>query len=151
MNKTVSIHLQGIPFIFEEQAFERLNTYLQQLKQVLQKEEGSDEILQDIELRMVELLQQQLTPFKQVVELSVIEQIIEKLGKPEDFTDESTGSNETSAITDEPIENEELVDNVEQEEEEIDAEQHDDGTEEDAAEDEPHDESDDQDDSDTDD
>ena len=67
MNKTVSIHLQGIPFIFEEQAFDRLNTYLQQLKQVLQKEEGSDEILQDIELRMVELLQQQLTPFKQVV------------------------------------------------------------------------------------
>jgi hypothetical protein len=53
--------------------------------------------------------------------------------------------------TDEPIENEELVDNVEQEEEEIDAEQHDDGTEEDAAEDEPHDEGDDQDDSDTDD
>lgn len=53
--------------------------------------------------------------------------------------------------TDEPIENEELVDNVEQEEEEIDAEQNDEGTEEDAAEDEPHDESDDQDDSDTDD
>ena len=67
MNKTVSIHLQGIPFIFEEQAFDRLNSYLQQLKLVLQKEEGSDEILQDIELRMVELLQQQLTPFKQVV------------------------------------------------------------------------------------
>ena len=104
MNKTVSIHLQGIPFIFEEQAFDRLNTYLQQLKQVLQKEEGSDEILQDIELRMVELLQQQLTPFKQVVELSVIEQIIGKLGKPEDFTDESTGTNETSAVTYEPIE-----------------------------------------------
>ena len=105
MNKTVSIHLQGIPFIFEEQAFERLNTYLQQLKQVLQKEEGSDEILQDIELRMVELLQQQLTPFKQVVELSVIEQIIEKLGKPEDFTDESSSNSEqTSSSIDLPVE-----------------------------------------------
>ena len=105
MNKTVSIHLQGIPFIFEEQAFERLNTYLQQLKQVLQKEEGSDEILQDIELRMVELLQQQLRPFKQVVELSVIEQIIEKLGKPEDFTDESSSNSEqTSSSIDLPVE-----------------------------------------------
>ena len=105
MNKTVSIHLQGIPFIFEEQAFERLNTYLQQLQQVLQKEEGSDEILQDIELRMVELLQQQLTPFKQVVELSVIEQIIEKLGRPEDFTDESNGNgNEATSSIDTPVE-----------------------------------------------
>lgn len=82
-----------------------MNTYLQQLKQVLQKEEGSDEILQDIELRMVELLQQQLTPFKQVVELSVIEQIIEKLGKPEDFTDESSSNSEqTSSSIDLPVE-----------------------------------------------
>jgi phage shock protein PspC (stress-responsive transcriptional regulator) len=104
MNKTVSIHLQGAPFIFEEQAYDRLNSYLQQLKQVLQKEEGSDEILQDIELRMVELIQQQLTPFKQVVELSVIEQIIEKLGQPEDFSDETTATSETAAVTDEPIE-----------------------------------------------
>jgi hypothetical protein len=98
MNKTVSIHLQGVPFIFEEQAYDRLNAYLQQLKQVLQKEEGSDEIIQDIELRMVELIQQQLTPFKQVVELSVIEQIIIKLGQPEDFSDDTTASSETTSI-----------------------------------------------------
>ena len=105
MNKTVSIHLQGVPFIFEEQAYDRLNAYLQQLKQVLQKEEGSDEIIQDIELRMVELIQQQLTPFKQVVELSVIEQIIEKLGQPEDFSDDTTSTSETtSAVHDDLIE-----------------------------------------------
>lgn len=104
MNKTVSIHLQGVPFIFEEQAFDRLNTYLQQLKQVLQKEEGSDEILQDIELRIVELLQQQLTPFKQVVERLIIEQIIEKLGKPEDFTDESSPNHESTDSAEIPTE-----------------------------------------------
>lgn len=104
MNKTVSIHLQGIPFILEEQAFDCLNTYLQQLKKVLQKEEGSDEILQDIELRMVELLQQQLTPFKQVVELAVVEQIIEKLGKPEEFTDESMPNNASTLSEEIPIE-----------------------------------------------
>jgi phage shock protein PspC (stress-responsive transcriptional regulator) len=105
MNKTVSIHLQGVPFIFEEQAYDRLNAYLQQLKQVLQKEEGSDDILQDIELRMVELIQQQLTPFKQVVELAVIEQIMEKLGQPEDFSDDTaTASETTSAVHDDLVE-----------------------------------------------
>lgn len=104
MNKTVSIHLQGAPFIFEEQAYDRLNSYLQQLKQVLQKEEGSDEILQDVELRMVELLQQHLTTFKQVVEIELVEQIIQKLGKPEDFSDESVGTDETSSVHDTPIE-----------------------------------------------
>ncbi len=105
MNKTVSIHLQGVPFIFEEQAYDRLNAYLQRLKQVLQKEEGSDEILQDIELRMVELIQQQLTPFKQVVELAVIEQIIEKLGQPEDFSDDTSSTTEsTSVLHDDSVE-----------------------------------------------
>jgi phage shock protein PspC (stress-responsive transcriptional regulator) len=43
---------------------------------------------------MVELLQQHLTTFKQVVELSIIEQIISKLGQPEDFTEETSSSNE---------------------------------------------------------
>lgn len=104
MNKTVSIHLQGVPFIFEEQAYHCLNNYLQQLKQVLQKEEGSDEILQDIELRLVELIQLQLTPYKQVVELVVVEQIMEKLGKPEDFSDETSASSETSSVHEDPIE-----------------------------------------------
>jgi len=104
MNKTVSIHLQGVPFIFEEQAYDRLNSYLQQLKQVLQKEEGSDEILQDVELRMVELLQQHLTTFKQVVELELVEQIIEKLGQPEDFSDETVGTDETLSVQDTAIE-----------------------------------------------
>lgn len=97
MNKTVSIHLQGVPFILEEQAFDRLNSYMLQLKEILQKEEGSDEIIQDIELRMVELIQQKLTPFKQVVELSVIEQIIEKLGEPEVFSDDTEAIHETTS------------------------------------------------------
>ncbi|MEY4660042.1 MAG: hypothetical protein RJB36_1808, partial [Bacteroidota bacterium] len=97
MNKTVSIHLQGVPFILEEQAFDRLNSYMLQLKEILQKEEGSDEIIQDIELRMVELIQQKLTPFKQVVELSVIDQIIEKLGEPEVFSDDTEAIHETTS------------------------------------------------------
>jgi phage shock protein PspC (stress-responsive transcriptional regulator) len=103
MNKTVSIHLQGVPFILEEQAFDRLNSYMLQLKQVLQKEEGSDEIIQDIELRMVELIQQKLTPFKQVVEISVIEQIIEKLGQPEVFSDENAATNETTSVAQDDV------------------------------------------------
>jgi len=57
MNKTVSIHLQGFPFIFEEQAYTTLDSYLNALRNVLQHEEGMEEIIQDVELRIVELLQ----------------------------------------------------------------------------------------------
>lgn len=86
MNKTVSIHLQGIPFILEEQAYERLNQYLIALRNVLQQEEGHEEIIQDVELRIVELMQAHLQGSKQVVELLFIEEILTKLGKPEDFS-----------------------------------------------------------------
>lgn len=86
MNKTVSIHLQGIPFIFEVQAYELLEDYLKRLKEVLKHEEGYEEILQDVELRVVELLEKDLSTFKKVVVISAIEEIISKLGKPEDFS-----------------------------------------------------------------
>ena len=60
MNKTVSIHIQGFAFILEEQAYDQLRNYLNDLASVLQHEEGKDEILQDIELRIVELLQERV-------------------------------------------------------------------------------------------
>jgi hypothetical protein len=45
MNKTVSVHLQGIPFVIEESAYELLKNYLDQLTDVLKQEEGANEIL----------------------------------------------------------------------------------------------------------
>lgn len=89
MNKTVSIHLQGIPFIFEEGAYESLDSYLNALRKVLANEPGLEEIIQDVELRIVELVQQQLTGGKQVVEQKVIQEIITKIGQPKDFSNEN--------------------------------------------------------------
>jgi len=89
MNKTVSIHIQGFAFILEEQAYDALRNYLHDLARVLQHEEGKDEILQDIELRIVELLQEKVSS-QQVVQLEQIQQIIQLLGGPEAFGEEET-------------------------------------------------------------
>ena len=93
MNKTVSIHIQGFAFILEEQAYEVLRKYLNDLSAILQNEEGKDEILQDIELRIVELLQEKVSG-QQVVQLEVIQEIIQLLGSPEAFGDEETSTTE---------------------------------------------------------
>jgi phage shock protein PspC (stress-responsive transcriptional regulator) len=87
MNKTVSIHIQGFPFILEEQAYQVLQNYLQALKNVLSNEPGADEILQDVELRIVELLQQNQMSTSQVILLTRIAEVIEVLGSPENFSD----------------------------------------------------------------
>jgi phage shock protein PspC (stress-responsive transcriptional regulator) len=87
MNKTVSIHIQGFPFILEEQAFQVLQNYLQALTNVLSNEPGAEEILQDVELRIVELLQQNQLGASQVILQTRIDEVIEVLGSPENFSD----------------------------------------------------------------
>ncbi|MEN9700071.1 MAG: hypothetical protein RLZZ301_1269 [Bacteroidota bacterium] len=84
MNKTISIHLQGFPFILEEQAYTVLENYLNELRQVLQYEEGVDEIIQDIELRIVELLQE-TQKGGQVIQLERIQFIMSVLGDASNF------------------------------------------------------------------
>ena len=93
MNKTISIHIQGFPFILEEQAFHALENYIEALHKVLHREEGKDEIIQDIELRIVELLQQKVSA-QQVVQLEQISQIIQLLGSPDTFGEAETSAEE---------------------------------------------------------
>lgn len=103
MNKTISIHIQGFPFILEEQAYEALQKYLSDLGKVLEHEEGQEEIIQDIELRIVELLQERIAP-QHVVQLDQIQQIIQLLGNPEVFgEEESFATDQTKNENADPI------------------------------------------------
>ena len=97
MNKTVSIHIQGFAFLLEEQAYDMLRTYLSKLASVLQNEQGKEEILQDIELRIVELLQEKIGA-QQVVQLDLLQEIIDVLGSPEAFGEDNSRSDETFAF-----------------------------------------------------
>ena len=107
MNKTISIHLQGTPFQIEEGAYEILRNYLDRLTKVIQNEKGSDEILQDVELRMAELFTKQITPSKKVIETPMVEEVISILGNPEVFGDNDANENrveEKVKSVDQPIE-----------------------------------------------
>lgn len=88
MKKTISIHLQGIPFIIEEDAYQILNNYLKRLQEVLKNEKGVAEIIQDVELRMVELFTKQLENGKKVIEASGVEEVISMMGTPDTFGEE---------------------------------------------------------------
>ena len=59
MNKTVSISLAGFSFMIEEQAYEKLNNYLQALRNSLEKDEA-DEVMYDIEIRIAEIFRENL-------------------------------------------------------------------------------------------
>lgn len=90
MNKTININLAGIIFHLDEVAFEKFKTYLSNIKTALDKEESGEEIIADIEARIAEIFNLRMKENgSQVVNLSDVEFIIETLGQPEAFVDES--------------------------------------------------------------
>lgn len=96
MKKTVSVNIKGINFLIEEDAYETLEKYLNRLKQSLNNQEGADEIVEDIEIRIAELCSNKLDDNKEVVELEDIENILETLGDPAQFIDDDSEDSENS-------------------------------------------------------
>lgn len=89
MKKTLSIHLGRQLFIIEEDAYDRLQQYLQRLENSLKGEKGVGEIIEDIEMRFAELLIGYLGETRKVVTIEDVEKCISSLGEPEEITDES--------------------------------------------------------------
>ena len=90
MKKTYNINLGGIVFHIDEDAYELLDKYLSNLRIHFSKEEGAEEIVHDMELRISELFSERLNEKKQVVTLKDVEEIIAQMGKPEEFSDDTT-------------------------------------------------------------
>lgn len=89
MKKTLSIHLGRQLFVIEEDAFDRLQQYLQRLEQSLKGETGVADIVEDIEMRFAELLLSYLGETRKVVTIDDVEKGIASLGEPEMITEET--------------------------------------------------------------
>jgi phage shock protein PspC (stress-responsive transcriptional regulator) len=97
MNKTVTINISGIIFHIEEDAYDKLSKYLNTIKGYFTSNESGSEIIADIEARIAELLQAKVSQFKQVVLMADVDEVINALGKPEEFVDGETTSNSNSS------------------------------------------------------
>lgn len=85
MKKVVNINLGGLPFTIDEDAYARLEKYLNTIHRHFKGSEGYEEITDDIEARMAELFQDQLGSSKAIVTLKDVEVAIETMGSPEEF------------------------------------------------------------------
>lgn len=84
MNKLLNINIGKFPFSIDEDAFHILDDYLEKLNKHFIKSEGNEEIMQDIESRIAELLIKKQTSGK-IISKSMVGEVIEILGSPEDF------------------------------------------------------------------
>lgn len=87
MKKTLTVNLGGTVYHIDEDAYRLLDNYLCNLRLHFRKQKGADEIVNDIEIRISELFAEKVSAGKQVITISDVDEVIVRMGKPEDFCD----------------------------------------------------------------
>ncbi len=99
MNKTLTVNIGGIVFHIEERAYEIQRKYLEAIKGHFSPADGRDEIMQDIESRIAEMLQERVSNSKQVIVEDDVNAIVNAMGKPEQFDNPDEPSAQTNSST----------------------------------------------------
>ena len=89
MKKNISINLFGTLYQIDEDAYSLLERYIDSMKSYFSRQEGGEEIADDIEHRVAELLWQQKQGGAEAVNIDDIKNIIKTIGNPADFEEEA--------------------------------------------------------------
>lgn len=92
MKKIININLSGRVIPIEDSAYEKLQSYIESLRRYFSKEEDRDEIINDIESRIAELMNEKLRKGATHITDSDIDEIAASMGRPEDFESDTTTS-----------------------------------------------------------
>jgi phage shock protein PspC (stress-responsive transcriptional regulator) len=90
MKKTIRIHISGYIFNIEEDAYTALEDWLKKISTQYSNEEGGDEIVNDIEMRVAELFEEEVGTDSGVISTNTVNKIINIMGMPEEIEEELT-------------------------------------------------------------
>jgi phage shock protein PspC (stress-responsive transcriptional regulator) len=93
MKKIININLSGRVIPIEDSAYESLQRYIESLRKYFAGEEGRDEIINDIESRIAELMNDKIKKGSAAISDSDVEEIINSMGRVEDFEKEDNQEN----------------------------------------------------------
>ena len=102
MKKNISINLFGTLYNIDEDAYNLLENYLESMKRYFSRQEGSEEVADDIEHRVAELLWQRKEQGMEAVNIDIVKEIIATIGNPEEIggeepAGESSGAGQSSS------------------------------------------------------
>lgn len=97
MKKIININLSGRVIPIEDSAYEKLQGYIESLRRHFAHEEGRDEIINDIESRIAELMNDKIRKGASCVTDADIDEIIATMGRPEDFDEETADTDNAQA------------------------------------------------------
>ena len=90
MKKNIQINLFGTLYNIDEDAYQLLENYLESMKRYFSRQEGGNEIADDIEHRVAELLWAKKQEGMQAINDQVIREIITKIGNPQDISSQDS-------------------------------------------------------------
>ena len=85
MKKNIQINLFGTIYNIDDDAYRMLDNYLDSMRRYFARQDGGDEIADDIEHRVAELLWQKRQLGMEAVSIDVIREIIAQIGNPQDI------------------------------------------------------------------
>jgi len=94
MKKNITINLCGRLFQIDEDAYELLQQYIESLRASFGKQEGGEEIADDIEERIAELFDELKDKGTVAITIDHVKGIITRIGKPEELTENNENQNE---------------------------------------------------------
>lgn len=99
MKKIININLSGRVIPIEDSAYESLQRYIESLRRYFANEEGRDEIINDIESRVAELMNDKVRKGAAAITDADIEEIIASMGRIEDFEEVDAAEHTAGAGT----------------------------------------------------
>uniref|UniRef100_UPI0040560147 PspC domain-containing protein n=1 Tax=Alistipes sp. TaxID=1872444 RepID=UPI0040560147 len=87
MKETINANIGQQIFTLDRDAYDRLTIYLNDVRRRIVSD--TEEVMNDIEIRIAEILREALPSAMMVVTLAMVERAIARIGAPEDFGAES--------------------------------------------------------------
>ena len=97
MKKILNINLSGRVIPIEDSAYENLQAYIESLRKYFANEEGRDEIINDIESRIAELMNEKVRKGASCITDADVEEISISMGRPQDFEAEDLQEKKATA------------------------------------------------------
>ena len=95
MKKNITINLFGRLYSIDEDAYELLKKYTESIHHTFDRQEGGEEIANDIEARIAELFDELKAGGVDAITIEHVQDIIARIGNPEQMSDDASQGNDS--------------------------------------------------------